>query len=93
MTVDPVVDGSGELKGAVYMVADRTERKRLEEQFRQAQKFESIGQLAGGVAHDFNNLLTSILGNTSLVIGDLPPGHDARAAGGSDAAPASARAI
>ena len=73
VTVDPVVD-EGELKGAVYLVSDVTERNRMEEQFRQAQKFEGIGRLAGGVAHDFNNLLTSILGNTSMAIGDLPPG-------------------
>ncbi len=73
VTVDPVIE-EGELKGAVYLISDVTERNRLEEQFRQAQKFEGIGRLAGGVAHDFNNLLTSILGNTSLAISDLPPG-------------------
>lgn len=79
ITVDPIMDEeSGELTGAVYIVSDRTLQKDLEEQFRQAQKFESIGQLAAGVAHDFNNLLTSILGNTSLVLGDLPEEHEAR---------------
>ncbi|HEY3231073.1 MAG TPA: ATP-binding protein [Roseiflexaceae bacterium] len=64
-------------RARLVLAHDITERKKLEAQFLQAQKMESVGRLAGGVAHDFNNLLTAIVGNLELALELLPPDHPA----------------
>ncbi len=64
----PLLDSSGRRTGTLAMFTDVTERKALEEQFRQAQKLEAVGRFAGGVAHDFNNLLTVITGYSQLLL-------------------------
>ncbi len=68
-----VKDERGTLCGYRGLTRDVTERKRLEDQFRQAQKMEAVGTLAGGIAHDFNNLLTTILGYAGLALRGLQP--------------------
>jgi PAS domain S-box-containing protein len=83
VVIDPIRDGEGRLVGFTKITRDLTERKLAQEkldaareQFFQAQKMESIGQLTGGVAHDFNNILAAIMGSLSLAQRRMAEGED-----------------
>ncbi len=69
----PVFGASGEVSAVIEMVEDITDKLILESQYRQAQKMEAIGRLAGGVAHDFNNALNVMLGHTEIALDTMTP--------------------
>jgi PAS domain S-box-containing protein len=67
----PLLSSDGKTGQVLGVATDITERKQLEDQFRQAHKMEAVGRLAGGVAHDFNNVLTIIRAQTEFLLADL----------------------
>ena len=71
-TSTPVKDENGYPLGTVVVFTDVTEKKLVEARLFQSQKMETVGKLAGGVAHEFNSLLTAIIGQSQLLLDDLP---------------------
>ena len=74
-TITPVMDDPQTITHFIAIKEDISSDKKLEAQFRQAQKMEAVGRLAGGVAHDFNNLLTVIIGQSDIALNDMAPGN------------------
>ncbi|MCW5209474.1 response regulator, partial [Desulfobulbus sp. US1] len=77
-SASPIRDEAGEVHGAVFVLRDLRERKKLEEQVYRSKRMESIGLMAGGVAHDLNNILSGIIGYPELLLKTLPENSNLR---------------
>ena len=73
-----VLVGDGQVVGVMAIAKDLSERERLENELRQAQKMEAVGRLATGIAHDFNNLITVLLGYSDELLEHIPEHAEAR---------------
>ncbi len=78
MTITPLRNADGVVARYIAIKQDITQRKQLEARLFQSQKMETVGKLAGGVAHEFNSIMTAILGQSELLLEDLPPGNPLR---------------
>jgi two-component system cell cycle sensor histidine kinase/response regulator CckA len=77
-TASAIRNDSGKMEHLVIVNRDITDRRRLEDQFRQAQKMDAIGRLSGGIAHDFNNILGVIIGYAEILQENIESAHPDR---------------
>ena len=71
----PIHEADGQLRRIILYSIDISERKRMQKQFHESQRLESVGRLASGISHDFSNILSAILGYSEMAMFELPPTH------------------